>query len=73
MSTVSNTLFFSQLTNTLQKKLNEVRHEKTLLEEQIEREKHAHFILEKQLSEIRNSHLPVAEMLEDEDEMEEEG
>lgn len=61
-----------QLTNTLQKKLNEVRREKALLEQQIEREKQSHVLLQSQLSDLRNSHLTVAEHLEEEEEMEEE-
>jgi len=56
----------------LQKKLDEVRREKSLLEEEIKREKQAHIILQTQLSDLRNSHLSVAEALEEEDEMEEE-
>jgi len=61
------------LTNTLQKKLDEVRREKAELERQIEREHKAHAVLQTQLSDLRNSHLSVAEALEEEDEMEEEG
>jgi uncharacterized protein (DUF2344 family) len=61
-----------QLTNTLQRKLDQVREEKAVLEKQIEREKKAHVILQSQLSDLRNQHLSVAEALEEEDEMEEE-
>jgi hypothetical protein len=61
-----------QLTNTLQKKLDQVRREKALLEEQIEHEKKSHAILETQLSGLRDNHLTVAEALEEEEEIEEE-
>jgi predicted nucleic acid-binding Zn-ribbon protein len=61
-----------QLTNTLQKKLDQVRREKALLEEQIEHEKKAHATLQTQLSGLRDSHLTVAEALEEEEEIEEE-
>jgi hypothetical protein len=60
------------LTNTLQRKLTQVKEEKAVLEKQIEREKKAHAILQSQLSDLRNQHLSVAEALEEEDEMEEE-
>jgi hypothetical protein len=60
------------LTNTLQKKLSEVRREKHLLEEKIEREKLANMTLQTQLSDLRNSQLAAAEALEEEDEIEEE-
>jgi predicted nucleic acid-binding Zn-ribbon protein len=53
-----------QLTNTLQKKLDEVRREKALLQEQIEHEKKSHATLQTQLSGLRDSHLTVAEALE---------
>jgi predicted nucleic acid-binding Zn-ribbon protein len=61
-----------QLTNTLQKKLDEVRKEKALLQEQIEYEKKSHATLQTQLSGLRDSHLSVAEALEEEEEIEEE-
>jgi uncharacterized protein (DUF2344 family) len=61
-----------QLTNTLQRKLEQVKDEKAALERQIEREKKAHVVLQSQLSDLRNQHLSVAEALEEEDEMEEE-
>jgi hypothetical protein len=61
-----------QLTNTLQKKLDQVRREKALLEEQIEHEKKSHATLQTQLSGLRDSHLTVAEALEEEEEIEEE-
>jgi len=61
-----------QLTNTLQRKLEEVRQEKALLEQQIEREKKSHSVLQKQLSGLRSNHISAAEALEEEDEMEEE-
>lgn len=61
-----------QLTNTLQKKLNEVRREKAVLEQQIEKEKRSQTRLQTQLSDLRNEHLSIAEHLEEEDEMEEE-
>jgi len=63
---------FTQLTNTLQRKLAEVREEKAVLERQIDKEKKAHVILQSQLSDLRNTHLSVAEALEEQDEMEEE-
>lgn len=65
-------LLAPQLTNTLQRKLNEVRREKALLEKQIEHEKTSHADLQAQLSGLRDSHLSVAEALEEEDEIEEE-
>ena len=62
-----------QLTNTLQKKLDEVRSEKNQLEKQIEQEKKANAVLQTQLSGLRsNKHMATAEALEEEDEMEEE-
>ena len=63
-----------QLTNTLQKKLNEVRREKSLLERQIEQEKKANADLQAQLNECRGNKLVAvnAEALEEEEEMEEE-
>ena len=64
--------FVRQLTNTLQKKLNEVRREKAVLEEQIENEKLVHADLEKELCGLRDKHIPVAAALEEEEEMEEE-
>jgi uncharacterized protein (DUF2344 family) len=60
------------LTNTLQKKLNEVRKEKAILEKEIEHEKKSHMVLEAQLTGLRDNHLPIAEALEEEDEIEEE-
>jgi hypothetical protein len=60
------------LTNTLQKKLEQVRQEKLVLEEKIEREKLANATLQTQLSDLRNSQLAVAKALEEEDEIEEE-
>jgi septal ring factor EnvC (AmiA/AmiB activator) len=62
----------TQLTNTLQRKLDEVRKEKSVLEKQIEKEKTSRAILQAQLSDLRNDHLHVAEALEEEEEMEEE-
>lgn len=58
----------------MQKKLDEVRREKSLLEVQIEREKKTHAVLEHELSELRSGRrgVAVAEDLEEEDEMEEE-
>jgi len=62
-----------QLTNTLQKKLDEVRREKSQLEQQIEHEKKANADLKLQLSDLRGDKLTTsAEALEEEDEMEEE-
>jgi len=66
-------VLLKKLTNTLQKKLDEVRQEKSLLEKQIDREHRANAVLQTQLSDLRNNHLSVAEALEEEDEMEEEG
>jgi hypothetical protein len=59
------------LTNTLQRKLDEVRREKSVLEDQIAREKKTHAVLENELSSLR-SRRGAAEALEEEDEMEEE-
>jgi hypothetical protein len=64
--------FDLQLTNTLQKKLDEVRREKSLLEVQIDREKKIHAVLENELSELRSDRRAAAEALEEQDEMEEE-
>jgi len=62
-----------QLTNTLQKKLNEVRREKGLLEQQIDKEKKANAALQMELTSIRSNNLmATSEKLEEEDEMEEE-
>ena len=61
------------MTNTLQKKLDEVRKEKAKLEQQIEEEKKIHATLEAELGGMRDKHLSVAEALEEEEEMEEEG
>lgn len=44
-----------------------------MLEDEIKREKQSHIVLQTQLSDLRNQHLSVAEALEEEDEMEEEG
>jgi septal ring factor EnvC (AmiA/AmiB activator) len=44
-----------QLTNTLQRKLDEVRREKAMLEQQIESEKQSHKIMESELNELRNT------------------
>jgi predicted nucleic acid-binding Zn-ribbon protein len=44
-----------QLTNTLQRKLDEVRREKTMLEQQIESEKQSHKVMVSELSELRNT------------------
>jgi hypothetical protein len=60
------------LTNTLQKKLDEVRREKTLLEQQIDHEKQSHAVLQSELSGLRNNHLSTAEAVEEQEEMEEE-
>lgn len=46
------------LTNTLQKKLNQVRKEKAALEEQIESEKKSHNTLQTQLSDMRDRVAP---------------
>jgi hypothetical protein len=61
-----------QLTNTLQKKLNEVRREKALLQQQIDQERKSHAGLQSQLSDLRDSKMAHAEALEEQDEMEEE-
>ena len=61
-----------QLTNTLQKKLDEVRREKSLLEERIEREKETHAVLQSELSKLRSDRRASTAALEEEDEMEEE-
>lgn len=61
-----------QLTNTLQKKLNDVRREKAELQAQIEREHKSHMVLQQQLSDLRSTQRSKAEALEEEDEMEEE-
>lgn len=62
-----------QLTNTLQKKLDEVRREKSLLEQRIDKEKKANAALQMELTGIRSNNLmKTAEKLEEEDEMEEE-
>jgi hypothetical protein len=65
------------LTNTLQKKLDQVRREKEALEKQIERERSAHVALEEQLRRVRTTsasaeqHLGApTESLEEEDEIE---
>jgi len=61
------------LTNNLQKKLEQVRREKTLLEQQVEREQSAHSKLKFKLAELRNTQdVSMAEVLEEEDEMEQE-
>ena len=68
-------LFFytsSQLTNTLQKQLEEVRRDKAKLEQQIEHEKQVHASLESQLMGMQGKQLPIKESLEEEEEMEEE-
>jgi uncharacterized protein YlxW (UPF0749 family) len=44
-----------QLTNALQRKLDEVRREKLLLENQIESEKKSHQMLESELDELRQN------------------
>jgi hypothetical protein len=44
-----------KLTNTLQRKLDEVRREKMLLENQIESEKKSHQVLECELDELRKN------------------
>lgn len=61
-----------QLTNNLQRKLNEVRQEKTQLETQIHQEKQANSQLRAQLSDLRNLQMETAQNLENQDEMEEE-
>ena len=64
-----------QLTNTLQRKLDEVRREKSQLERQIEHEKKANASLQTQLIAMRGTTKLVpanAEALEEEEEMEEE-
>jgi hypothetical protein len=53
--------------------LNEVRREKSLLEKRIENEKVVHASLEEQLECLRDKHIPVAETLEEEEEIEQEG
>lgn len=63
---------FEQLTNNLQKKLEEVRREKATLETHIEHEKKANTTLRLQLSELRNSQIAKSIKLERQDEMEEE-
>ncbi len=62
---------FFKLTNTLQKKLNEVRREKAQLEARIDREMKSHATLQTQLSDLRDNHLSVAVASEEEEEMEE--
>ena len=63
-----------QLTNTLQRKLDEVRREKSQLERQIEHEKKANASLQTQLNALRGNKLVAGnvEALEEEEEMEEE-
>lgn len=63
-----------QLTNTLQRKLDEVRREKSQLERQIEQEKNANASLQSQLNALRGNKLVAANVdaLEEEEEMEEE-
>jgi predicted nucleic acid-binding Zn-ribbon protein len=46
---------FKQLTNTLQKKLDQVKKEKAALEKQIEREQLSHEALEQRLNTIQTS------------------
>lgn len=61
-----------QLTNNLQRKLDDVRQEKAKLEEQIHREHQANTKLRSQLSDLRNSQMETSQNLEVQDEMEEE-
>ena len=73
-----------KLTNTLQRKLNEVRKEKSVLEKQIEMEKKAHQEMELELDELRTlsrnaktartleTNVAFTEALELQEEMEEE-
>ena len=56
----------SQLTNTLQKQLEEVRQDKAKLEQQIEHEKQVHASLESQLMGMQGKQLPMKESLEEE-------
>lgn len=50
------------MTNTLQKKLDEVKREKMLLEQQIEREQSSHGELKNKLTNIRSGNVEQASM-----------
>ena len=60
------------MTNNLQRKLDEVRREKSNLETQIDQEKQTNAALRSQLSDLRNSQINMAEHFETQEEMEEE-
>jgi hypothetical protein len=53
--TISILYIFIQLTNTLQRKLDEVRREKAILQNQIEKEVKAHRELEHELNTLRSA------------------
>lgn len=59
------------MTNTLQRKLDQVRHEKRRLKEEIELESNMNTVLKHRLAGMRSDRLPPPpESLEEEDEME---
>jgi hypothetical protein len=62
----------TQLTNTLQRKLQVLQHEKAVLGRQMEYEKEENATLRLQLSVLREAQLKKAAPLEDQEEMEEE-